>query len=221
MEEARMHVQFGEAVFGIGGKRLGEVDGLIVDAGTKRARALIVDAGLLDRARHMVAVSALARSDAQGLYLDSTGPRADATSPALESEEVAFPQRVAPPTTFIPAAGVGGPVVAADPAAPGEYPNDASFFDIAPLDPPPVEIESNLGENEVVLDKRTEALSSDHHKIGDVVGFSLGDMGQVDQVTVSEGFLIRKSADFALSEIAEFGTNEIHLRLSKGQAEKR
>jgi uncharacterized protein YrrD len=215
-----MQVRLGDAVFGIAGKRLGEVDGVIVDAGTKRARALVVDAGLLDRAKHMVAVSAIASSDDHGLHLDTSAARAAANAPDLASEEVAFPQRVEPPTTFIPAAGVGGPVIADDPAVPGEYPNDPSFFELAPLDPPPVEIESNLGENEVQLAKGTDVLSSDHHKVGELEEISLGDMGLVDQISVTEGFLLTRSATFTLAEIGEFGTNEVHLRLTKEEATK-
>ena len=36
-----MHIEFGAPVFGVGGKRLGEVDGLVVNAGTKRASAIL------------------------------------------------------------------------------------------------------------------------------------------------------------------------------------
>lgn len=216
-----MQVRLGASVFGIGGKRLGEVDALIADAGTKRARAILVDAGLLDRTGHLVAISAIARSDQDGLHLDATGARTNAESPVLDSEEVAFPQRVAPPTTFIPAAGVGGPVIADDPAVPGQYPDNSSFFELAPLDPPPVEIESNLGENEVRLQKSTEAVSKDQHKIGRVTAFDLGDMGLIEGITVSEGLIRKESAHFALAEIAELGTNTIHLGLTRQEAENR
>jgi uncharacterized protein YrrD len=216
-----MQVRFGDPIIGTGGQRIGDVNGLIVDAGTKRARAILVDAGLLDRAQHMVAFSAIERSDQSGLHLDATGAKTDAESPVLDSEEVAFAQRVEPETTFIPAAGVGGPVMASEPSIPGEYPDESSFIENAPLDPPPVEIESNLGENEVRLDKGTDAISNDGHKIGEILGFELGDMGLVDQITVSEGFILKHQASFPIAEIGEFGTNAVHLRLSKDEAEKR
>jgi hypothetical protein len=216
-----MQVRFGDPVNGSGGQRLGEVNGLVVDAGTKRASAILVDAGPLDRAQQMVAISAIARSDQSGLHLDATRTKTDAESPELDSDEVAFPQRAEPETTFIPAAGVGGPVMASEPSVPGEYPDESSFFEIAPLDPPPVEIESNLGENEVRLDKGADAMSKDGHKVGEVVGFELGDMGRVDQITVSEGFILKHQASFPLAEIGEFGTNAVHLRLSRSDAEKR
>ena len=216
-----MQVEFGVSVIGKGGKRLGEVNGLLVDARTKRATSVVVDEGLFDSAKHMIAVSAIARSDQDGLHLDESAVRTESESPALDSEEVSFPQRVEPSATFIPAAGVGGPLYADTPPAPGDYPDSGSFFDVAPLDPPAVEVESNLGENEVVLGKGTQAISSDHHHLGEVVAFELGEMGLVEGVTVSEGLILKERSTFALADIEEFGTDAVHLGLTKSAAEAR
>ena len=216
-----MHVDFGASVFGVGGKRLGAVDGLVVNAGTKHATAVLVDAGLFDRGKHMIAVSAIVGSDPDGLHLDEPAAASEASSPTLDSEEVSFAQRVEPPVEFIPAGGVGGPVYADTGEAPGKYPDDSSFFDIAPLDPPVVEVESNLGANEVVLAKETHAISSDQERLGNVIAFELGDMGLVESVSVSEGLIFRERITFPLTEIEEFGTNAVYLRVTKSAAESR
>jgi uncharacterized protein YrrD len=199
-----MHVAFGAAVFGLSGERLGDVDGLVVDAGTKRARAILVDAGFLGQTKRMVAV-ATTRDE----------------SPAVGEEEVSFPERVQPPIDFISAAGAGGPVVAVDPAVQGPYPGNTSFFDVAPIDPPPVEVESNLGENEVILGKRTRAISSDGHDVGDVESFELGDLGLVDAIGLESGLIFKDRATLPLADIDEFGTDAVHLRLTRAQAEAR
>ena len=214
-----MQIEFGAPVFGVGGKRLGEVDGLVVNAGTKRASAILVDAGLFDRGKHMIGVSAITRSDQDGLHLDEPAATSEAESPTLDAEEISLAQRVEPPTEFIPAAGVGGPIYADTPAPAGEYPDESSFFEIAPLDPPVVEVESNLGENEVVLGSETHAISSDHERLGNVTAFELGDMGLVESITVSEGLIFKERQAFPLSEIDEFGTDAVHLRLTKSAAE--
>ena len=213
-----MQIEFGASILGKGGKRLGAVDGLLIDAGTKRVTSVVVDEGLFDSAKHMIGVSSIARSDQDGLHLQESAARAESESSAEDSEEVSFPQRVEPSTTFIPAAGVGGPIYADAPPAPGDYPDSGSFFDIAPLDPPAVEIESNLGENEVVLGKGTRAISSDQHHLGDVVAFELGEMGLVESVTVSEGLIFKERSTFAFADIDEFGTDAVHLRLTKATA---
>ena len=216
-----MHVEFGASVFGVGGKHLGHVAGIIVDAGTKRARAFLLTAGLFDATKQMVDVTAIARADDDGLHLGSTAAAIDAESPVLDSEEVALPVRNQEPTTFIPAAGVGGPIHADPPAAPGRYPDDSSFFDIAPIDPPPVEVFSNLGENEVILGDDTHAVSSDHHNVGKVVALRLGEREVVDAITISEGFVFTKRVEISRADISEFGTDEVHLTLTKAQAESR
>ena len=216
-----MHVEFGAPVFGVDGKRLGEVDGLVVNAGTKRASAIIVDAGLFDRGKHMIGVSAITRSDQDGLHLDEPATTSEAASQTLDTEEVSISQRVEPPTEFIPAAGAGGRVYADTPATSGQYPDESSFFEVAPLDPPVVEVESNLGQNEVVLGSGTHAISSDDHRLGNVTGFELGDMGLVESISVSEGLIFKERREFPLDEIGEFGTDAVHVHLTKSAAEAR
>ena len=216
-----MRIEFGVPVFGVGGKRLGEVDGLVVNAGTKRASAILVDAGLFDRGKHMIAVSAVTGSDRDGLHLDEPATTSEASSQTLDSEEVSIAQRVDPPVEFVPAGGVGGPVYADTEAAPGKYPDDSSFFELAPIDPPVVEVESNLGANEVVLGKETHAISSDQERLGNVIAFELGDLGLVDSITVSEGLVFKERSTFPLTEIEEFGTNTVHLGVTRSAAEAR
>lgn len=216
-----MQIEFGTPVLGAGGKRVGDVDGLVINAGTKRASAILVDAGLFDRGKHMIGVSAVTRSDPDGLHLDDPATTSGAASQTLDSEEVSVAQRVEPPTDFIPAAGVGGRVYADTPAVPGNYPDDSSFFEVAPLDPPAVEVESNLGENEVVLGRETHAISSDHQRLGKVIAFELGGMGLVESVSVSEGVIFKERSTFPLTEIEEFGTDAVHLRLTQSDAEAR
>jgi uncharacterized protein YrrD len=216
-----MQIEFGAPVFGSGGKRLGEVDGLVVNAGTKRASAILVDAGLFDRGKHMIGVSAITRSDQDGLHLDEPAAASEAASQTLDSEEISIAQRTEPPTEYIPAAGVGGRVYADPPAPSGEYPDQSSFFELAPLDPPVVEVESNLGQNEVVLGSETHAISSDDQRLGIVTAFELGDMGLVETITVSEGLIFKERHAFQLDEINEFGTDAVHLSLTKSAAEAR
>jgi uncharacterized protein YrrD len=214
-----MQIEFGAPVFGVGGKRLGAVDGLVVNAGTKRASAILVDAGLFDRGKHMIGISAITKIDQDGLHLDEPAATSEAGSQTLDTEEVSIAPRVEPPTEYIPAAGVGGGVYADTPATPGAYPDESSFFELAPLDPPVVEVESNLGQNEVVLGSETHAISSDHQRLGNVTAFELGDMGLVESIAVSEGLIFKERRTFRLNEIDKFGTNAVHLRLTQSTAE--
>jgi hypothetical protein len=201
-----MQVRVGDTVFGVGGKDVGKVAGLVVDAGTMRATGILVHSGLFGHNERVMGITGLASSDERGLHLDTTGQEAVSESPIVDSEEVALAQRVQPEETFIPAAGVGGGVYATGPNVPGQYPDDSSFFEMAPIDPPPVEIISNLGENAVKLTGHAEALSSEGHGLGHIESYALGDMGTVDGITLSGG------KSFTTAQIEEFGTDKVHLK---------
>jgi uncharacterized protein YrrD len=216
-----MNVELGSPVLDSTGKQVGDVDGIVVDAGTKRAQAIVVNAGLFGRSRHMVAISAITSSDDAGLHLDASGATTGKESPVLASEEVAEAQRVEPPIEFVAAAGVGGPVYADVSGVPGQYPNDSSFFDLAPIDPPVVEVESNLDESDVILSGKTEVLSSDGEKIGHVKALSLGSFGTVESMTVSGGFRGREHGSFPLADITDLGSSSVRLRFSRAQAEEK
>lgn len=201
-----MLVRVGDTVFGIGGKDIGKVAGIVVDAGNMRANGILVHSGVFGHTERILAVTGVATSDDRGLNLDSTGLKAASESPIVDSEEIALAQRVQPAETFIPAAGVGGPVYASDPNVPGRYPDDSSFFEMAPIDPPPVEIISNLGENSVKLTDHAEAISSEGHGLGYIASYVLGDMGTVDSITLNDG------KSYTTSQIDEFGTDKVHLK---------
>ena len=201
-----MLIRVGDSVFGVGGKEVGKIAGLVVNAGTMRATGILVHSGLFGHNERILGVTGIGTTDERGLHLDTTGPVAASESPIVDSEEVAIAQRVQPEETFIPAAGVGGPVYATDPNVSGKYPDDSSFFEMAPIDPPPVEILSNIGENEVKLTNHTEALASDGHHLGRVESFALGSMGLVDSFTLSDG------KSFTTAQIDEFGTDKVHLK---------
>lgn len=201
-----MLIRVGDSVFGTGGTERGKVAGIVVNAGTMRATGILVHSGPFSRTERILAVSGVGSTDERGLHLDTTGAVAKSESPILESEKVAFAQRVQPPETFIPAAGVGGPVYTTEPNVTGPYPDDSSFFELAPIDPPPVETISNLGEYEVKLTGRAEAVASEGHGLGRIQSYSLGDMGLVDSFTLSDG------KSYTTSQIDEFGTDKVHLK---------
>lgn len=201
-----MLIRVGDSVFGVGGKELGKIAGIVVNAGTMRATGILVHSGLLGSTERIIGVVGIGTTDDRGLHLDTTGARAASESTIVGSEEVAFAQRVQPEETFIPAAGVGGPVYASEPNVSGPYPDDSSFFEMAPIDPPPVEILSNIGENDVKLTRHTEALSSEGRGLGRVESYALGDMGLVDTITLSDG------TSYATNQINEFGTDKVHLK---------
>ena len=46
-------------------------------------------------------------------------------------------------------------------------------------------------------------------------------MGLVNSISVSEGLIFKEQREFPLDEIGEFGTDAVHVRLTKPAAEAR
>jgi len=46
-------------------------------------------------------------------------------------------------------------------------------------------------------------------------------MGLVESITVSEGLIFKERSTFPLTEVGEFGTNTVHLRVTRSAAEAR
>ena len=65
-----MEVEFGRDVFASDGEKLGTVEGLVVDAGTKELRRIVVGGGRFGGAGRLVDAGAVARSGPDGVHLD-------------------------------------------------------------------------------------------------------------------------------------------------------
>ncbi len=213
-----MKIDFGQEVQASDGRSVGSVVGLVVNGGTfEVTRVLVKHRG--DESARLVDVSAVQSSGGDRIGLDMSRQAFEAM-PMLASQEVATPPRVPEFPTIIPTGGVGGPVLAdASDTGPG-YPG-GDFFDVAPIDPPTVQVESNLLFSEVVLSHGSDVVSSDGHKVGALDEATVGELGIVDALVVRAGFLFHHDLRIPVSDVADFGTDKVHLKIAKDEAERR
>jgi len=81
-------------------------------------------------------------------------------------------------------------------------------------------LESNLLTSEVVLHKGSEVVSSDGHKVGTLDEVVFGELGVVDGFVVRAGFLFHHDLRIPVSAVADFGTDKVHLKITKDAAER-
>ncbi len=211
-----MKINFGQEVQASDGQAVGSVVGLVVNGATFEVTRVLVSHGRGESPR-LVDVSALHPAAGDRISLDLSRQAYEAM-PMLISEEIATPPRVPEFPTILPASGVGGPVLAdTSDTGPG-YPG-GDFFDLAPIDPPTVQVESNLLFSEAVLHRGSEVVSSDGHKIGTLDEASVGELGILEALTVRAGFLFHHDLRIPVAEVADFGTNRLHLKITKDAAE--
>ena len=211
-----MRIDLGQDVRSSDGRTVGSVVGLVVDGRTFEVTRLLVGHGRGEAPRLVDATAATAGDGGQ-VGLDITAD-AFAAMPMLASVETATGPRIPDFPTIIPAGGVGGPVLAdASTTGPG-YPG-GDFFDIAPIDPPVVEVDSNLLTSEVVLHKGSDVVSSDGHKVGTLDEVTFGELGELAGLVVQAGFLFHHDLRIPVAEVADFGTDKVHLKITRDAAE--
>lgn len=213
-----MQIDFGQKVKANDGKAVGSVVGLVLNGDTFEVTRILVGHGRGEPPR-LVDVSVAQAGGDGAIALDMPVASFEATPRLASREAVTEPDMPVFPT-IIPASGVGGPVLAdSSDSGPG-YPG-GGFFDIAPIDPPVVQVESNLLFSEVVLHHGSDVIASDGDKVGTVDEASFGDLGVIAGIVVRAGFLFHHDLHLPVADLASFETNRVNLKLTKEEAELR
>lgn len=122
---------------------------------------------------------------------------------------------------ILPSAGVGGMVFHDNPGAGADYPGTGTVFDPALIDPPPVEVRSNLAETEVMLGKGSNVVGAGGHKVGTVDEVFAGDRDGIDAFLVWAGFLFKHDVRIPIAWVAEVDDERVRLNVTADEAERR
>lgn len=212
-----MRIVLGTDVFGSDGEYFGQADGVVVDAGARRLTRIVIGSGPLggnDRMADIALVHA-AGEDRISLIVDRAGAEA---LPEYVKETYVHPDRTPGFPVILPASGAGGPVLYDNPDTGMGYPG-GDLFDPAPIDPPEMEVVSNLLTSEVMLPKGSDVVSSDDHKVGDLDEVELDADAHVEAVVVRAGFLFHHDLRLPAAEISEFDDKKVRLTVTKDAAE--
>ena len=212
-----MDIALGSEVYGSDGEYFGTAKGIVVHPQPRRATRLLIGSGPLGGNDRMADI-ALVTSSADGrivLLVDRNGAEG---LPEYVKESYVHPDRVQDFPVILPASGVGGPVMYDNPQTGSGYPG-GDLFDPAPIDPPRLEVISNLLTTEVMLPKGSDVDAVDGHKVGGLDDVSLDSDGHVESIVVRAGFLFHHDLRLAPSAIDEYLDHKITLRVSKDEAE--
>jgi len=213
-----MKIELGQAVVGRNGERLGTVAGLVIDSGTKEVTRLVLGGGPVG-GDCLVDQSAIVSSAAARLQLDIDEATARQLPPFVQEEHAVASREDAEPF-LLPASGVGGPVFYDNPTSGAGYPSTGSFFDPAPLDPPPLEVVSNIGQTEVMLRKGADVVGSDGDKVGEVDEIETGERGEITGFVVRAGFLFKHDVRVPMASVAEIDDEKVRLSVTGEEAER-
>ncbi|MFM9108699.1 MAG: DUF2171 domain-containing protein [Chloroflexota bacterium] len=207
---------FGQDVLANDGRKVGSLAGVVVDAGSFEVTRLLIDPGLFGGADRLVDVSAVASAAGNSVSLDLDHAAAEALQDYAK-EQYVQPNRVPDMPIIMPASGVGGPVMADNPDTGMGFPG-GDAFDMAPINPPRLEILSNLNTNEVILRKGADVIASDYTKVGTVDEVQAGDRGAIAGFIVRAGGLFGHDVSIPIAAVREFGTDKVRLSIDSNAA---
>jgi sporulation protein YlmC with PRC-barrel domain len=212
-----MRIVLGSDVYGSDGEYFGHAAGVVVDSGARRVTRLLIGGGPLGDGERMADIALVhsTEADRMSLVVDRAGAE---SFPVYAKETHVYPDREPEFPVILPASGAGGPVLFDNPQTGMGYPG-GDMFDPAPIDPPRMEVVSNLLTAEVMLPKGSDVVSADGHKVGDLDELELSSDASVATVIVRAGFLFHHDLRLDAGDISEFDDGKLHLRVTKDAAE--
>lgn len=217
-----MELGLGKRVMSSDGHHIGHVDGFVLDSKTRDVDSLIVRSGVLLDHDRLVSRELIDQIAPDGtVTVSKTAAEMRKLPEFIEHEFVVAAQQDlgGMPDAWV-ASGTGAPPIyfGADSDSLG-YGSSEPFYGVAPIVPPEVEIESNLPEQDVVIDTGTEVFAKDGKKIGHVDELTYGPEGHLTGFIVRAGFLFHHDVTVPADWIESVG--EDHVRLSRTADEMR
>jgi uncharacterized protein YrrD len=213
-----MQIILGSEALTSDGEKLGDVDGIVVNAGNGRVQQLLVESGLLRRRRRLVGISAV-EAGGSPLRLDMTKATAEQLPTYIQFEATVESPQTPEMPMILPAAGVGGPVMAEPVQGAIDYTGSGSFIESAPIDPDPSEVVSNLEENEVILGRDTRVVDWGGDDLGGLEQIEIDGDAAIVNLVVSEGVLFSHDRTLPGSAITSYGDNRIYVKTSNSSAD--
>jgi sporulation protein YlmC with PRC-barrel domain len=209
---------FGQDVITSDGHKIGSLTALVVDAGTFEVTRIMIDPGMFGGPDRMADVSAVATAGGDRISLEIDQAAAKQLQ-EYAKEQYIQPNRVPDAPIIMPASGVGGPVMYDNPDTGMGFPG-GDAFDMAPIDPPRLQILSNLNTNEVMLRKGADVIASDYNKVGTVDAIQAGERGAISGFIVRAGGLFGHDVAIPITAVKEFGTDKVRLTIDRDSAER-
>ncbi|MGA7671688.1 MAG: PRC-barrel domain-containing protein [Nitrolancea sp.] len=216
-----MEIKLGKSVTSSNGKHVGDVDSLVVDYNTKDVMSVIVRSGALFGTDRIIPVESFDRVDDDGtIHLNLTDEEAKEHEEFVQQKYTAANPGDYPYTDEAWVSGTGQPSVFwAYGTAPMGYSSRAPFFSEAPVDPPEVEVKTNLPERSVRIDHGTDVVGSDGKKLGTVDEVDYAEDGEIDGFVVKAGFLFHHDIRIPSDWINEVNGDLVTLTVTSDQAE--
>ncbi|MEZ4524149.1 MAG: PRC-barrel domain-containing protein [Thermomicrobiales bacterium] len=183
-----MNIRIGKHVVSRDGTHIGKVDHLALDADAGKLLAIVVRSGVFYSNDRLIEPGSIDYVESDGsIHLRLTTDQARNLPIFIKEEYVSQEDPDLYPTISTPL-GILWPASYATPHF-GEYGEDKEFFETAQLDPPTVEVVSNLPADATEVGHRVHVVGSDNRGLGHVAGVRVEPHGAIESIIVESGHL--------------------------------
>ena len=216
-------IEIGAKVSSKDGKTVGKVDKLIVHAGTGEVGGFLLDPGLIGR-NHIVDLLQVASSDAHGVVLKLDADQANHLPEVIHEQRVKAPGTVTVPTGFggmVTMSG-GGDTWYLRGDEGGQLPNTGydSIIATAPIGNDETENRTNLPDDAVIVNERTEVIGSDGKKIGHLERVVIGEGNRITAIVIKTGWVHRHEFQVPIDLVKSSTDKETYLSVPHDDVEK-
>jgi len=216
-------IEIGAKVSSIDGKHLGKVDKLIVHSPSGKVAGFLLDPGLIGHV-HIVDIVQIASANADGVRLNLDEHTARELPEVIHEQRIKAPGSLTVPTGFggIVSMSGGGDSWYLRGETGGQLPNTGyeSIIANAPIGNVETENISNLPDDAVVVNEKTDVYGSDGKKIGSLERVVVGPDQAISAIVIKTGWIHRHEFQVPASLIHRSSDKETHLSVPSGEIEK-
>ena len=216
-------LEIGAKVSSSDGKGLGKVDKLIIHSPSGKVGGFLLDPGLIGHA-HIVDVLQIATANADGVTLNLDEHAAKNLPEVIHEQMIKAPGNLTYPTGFggINTMSGGGDTWYLRGEQGGQMAHTGydSIIASAPIGNVEVENFSNLPDDAVIVNEKTDVWGSDGEKIGSLERVVMGPDLAISAIVIKTGWIHRHEFQVPFSLIKRASDKETHLTVSSKDVEK-
>jgi uncharacterized protein YrrD len=217
-----LQIELGQDVIASDGEKVGSVDRLVLNPETHAIEQFIVHSGFFTREDKLIEAGLVSSADQNGVRLNVSSDEVHAFPTFVEEHYAAVSaDQLTGGGIIIPNAGGVGQLLYDAPRTGRGYPGTGSYFDPAPIDPPPLEPASNVPETDAIISEGTDVIGSNGDKLGTVGEVTVGPNGQLEAFIVKAGLLFKHDVRVSADQIAAIGSDHVRLTITADEAERR
>ncbi len=217
-----IQLELGQDVYASDGEKVGTVDRLLINPQTHAIEQFIIHSGFFTREDKLVEAGLVSSADRNGVRLNASGEEVHALPTFYEEQyAVASPDQLTGGGMITPNAGGVGQLLYDAPSTGRGYPGTGSFFDPAPINPPPLQNQSNAPEADVMIGEGTDVVGSNGDKLGTIGDVMFGADGRLEAFVVKAGLLFKHDVRVSADQIAEIASDHVRLNITADEAKRR